>query len=524
VAVSNALGAFTYSWLPDANLLQTLTFPSGAACSNSYNPVGWLAERRNLQEGGGVVSTFTYAHDAVGLRTNVLFANGSGYGYTYDSVRQLISAHGYSSGGAADPSRQFGYTYDPAGNRIGSTNNGQPTAYRTSLLNQYTLTVAGSGPLVTNTFSYDASGNLTNETSPAGPVARAWDQENRLIMATQGDHRSEFVYNGLGQLVESREYENNVLQQSIRRVYDGALTAADLDGANTPLRTYVRGLDLSLAFEGAGGIGGLLALVDSQASMAAYYLSDGQGNVVDLVTPSGLAAAHYEYDPYGEVLALNGPLAAQPFQWSSKETHGPSNLRYYGQRFLRPAWGRWLARDPQAELGAALMLGVADSPDSEVYWSGGVEPSPYLYARNNPAQYWDAFGLACANVCGGAKSQGLDNGDLAGVICCGGNKYSCVWGTGSATGASNKKAVAISKACAAEHENDHHDDIDCPKNDCDKLSRSPFKPGKDPAAEEKNAYKVECACYKKRLPDCGKDAACKQQVEKERDYVCKLAK
>jgi RHS repeat-associated protein len=281
---------------------------------------------------------------------------------------------------------------------------------------------------------------------------------------------------------------------------------------------------LSLSLDGAGGIGSLLALADAASGTAAYYLSDGRGNIVDLLASNGMLVGHYEYDPYGNVLEASGSLATQPFQWSSKEAHALADLRYYGQRFLRSPWGRWLSRDPRDELGYALVLGVASSPDSEAYWNAVAEPSAYLYVRNNPVRYWDAFGLACANVCGGAKTAGLDSGDLAGVICCGGNKYSCVWGTGSATGASNNKAITITKACAAAHENDHHDDIDCPKKDCDKLSRSPFKPGKDPAKEEKNAYKAECACYKVRLADCGKDAACKAQVEKEQNYVCNLAK
>ena len=57
------------------------------------------------------------------------------------------------------------------------------------------------------------------------------------------------------------------------------------DSSNAPLITYSRGLDLSGSVQGAGGIGGLLALSQPSTvnSQPAYYHADGNGNVTALI-------------------------------------------------------------------------------------------------------------------------------------------------------------------------------------------------------------------------------------------------
>lgn len=78
-----------------------------------------------------------------------------------------------------------------------------------------------------------------------------------------------------------RDYSWNgsgwVLTNETRLIYDGNIPIQHRDASNLPTLTLTRGRDLSGTFEGAGGIGGLLALTDHtalhvQAAMAlAYY-------------------------------------------------------------------------------------------------------------------------------------------------------------------------------------------------------------------------------------------------------------
>jgi len=165
--------------------------------------------------------------------------------------------------------------------------------------------------------------------------------------------------------------------------------------------------------------------------------------------------------------------------------------------FYNPQPGRWLNRDPIGEEGGNNL---------------------YAFVANSPISHYDLVGLfltgcsknPCSDPCGEAKKKGLDSGDVAGVICCGDKKYSCVWISGGATGAGNKKAKAILDKCSGAHEDDHHDDIDCPSGPG--ISRPPFKPGKSPKAEECLAYKAEVACLKSSISGCDSDPQCISQV------------
>src|SRR5262249_44626181 len=148
--------------------------------------------------------------------------------------------------------------------------------------------------------------------------------------------KSEFTYDGLGQRRLRTEYvwQNGSWQTSsvTSYIYANGLVIQERDGNNTPLVSYTRGPDAG------GGIGGLLARTDHTAQSHGYYHSDGCGNVSTILNSSQFLLARYLYDPYGNTLVAAGPLAqANKYRFSSKETHGPSGLIYFGLRFYNPA-------------------------------------------------------------------------------------------------------------------------------------------------------------------------------------------
>jgi len=51
--------------------------------------------------------------------------------------------------------------------------------------------------------------------------------------------------------------------------------------------------------QGAGGVGGLLAVTDSTGTYYPTY--DGNGNVSEYLDTTGTFVAHYEYDPFGRI-------------------------------------------------------------------------------------------------------------------------------------------------------------------------------------------------------------------------------
>jgi hypothetical protein len=124
---------------------------------------------------------------------------------------------------------------------------------------------------------------------------------------------------------------------------------------------------------------------------------------------------------------------------------------------------------------------------------------------------------AVTDCCSDSKTSGLDNGDIAGVICCNKVKHACLWSSGGATGATDATAVAIVDHCGVVHEYAHFDDIDCPSGAGP--HRPSFKAGKDAGTEEKKSYAVEKKCLEKMIGKCGTNSDCIKQVKKELAHV-----
>jgi RHS repeat-associated protein len=225
-------------------------------------------------------------------------------------------------------------------------------------------------PATPEAFAYDLDGNLTGD----GRWLYTWDAENRLIaMETVGaclqaipgfpGRRLEFNYDAAGRRIQKKVSNWSgsayVLATDRRFLYDGWNMIAELDGLSglAPVRTFAWGLDLSGSAQGAGGVGGLLAISAGTATYAAGY--DGNGNVLTLIdAATGATAVDYEYGPFGEPLKATGVAAAlNPFRFSTKYTDDESDLLYYGFRYYCPNTGRWLSRDPAEEEGGHNLYG-----------------------------------------------------------------------------------------------------------------------------------------------------------------------
>ena len=141
--------------------------------------------------------------------------------------------------------------------------------------------------------------------------------------------------------------------------------------------------------ESAGGIGGVLAVHDASSSEDYVYCYDANGNVGQMIAweadygnatgngwHSDRLVARYEYDPYG---AIVGPdtdddgdfdendepgtyAAANPLRFSTKYWDDETGLGYWGCRYYDPRLGRWISRDPLAELGGDNLYGNRGTP------------------------------------------------------------------------------------------------------------------------------------------------------------------
>ena len=161
-------------------------------------------------------------------------------------------------------------------------------------------------------------------------------------------------------------------------------------------RSYLWGPDTSGTLDGAGGVGGLLAMRrherSTQSTETFWATHDLNGNIIGLVQlpvtgsqPAKMAV--YDYDASGQVTQVNEPEANfNPIRFSSKYTDSETGLVYYGYRYLSTELGRWISRDPIGEEGGVNLYGMVGNDavnrwDLLGHWegSGGGPDGPPIF-------------------------------------------------------------------------------------------------------------------------------------------------
>ena len=430
---------FTYGYLANSSLVQTLTSPHHVATRTYEANRDVLASISNdlpagktYQHAGGVtngpiqISAYGYVVNSLGQRTDltrqgVAFAPSHydhvGYNATgepsrgiggemdggaaaarranerAERVSQLVATNRFSGTtpgqGAAQTTWDQGYVFDGLGNRTASTASvgaGNIT-YTPDSLNEYDWV---SVPGVNNSFApvYDDDGNLLQD----GWTDQTWDGENRMISRsprwqTGNDFRWAYDYDFRGRRVKmvGELWTGSVWQHYMTEtfLYDGWNVACSYAkfGADSTWhkRSYTWGLDLSGSLQGAGGVGGLLALngwyYPGSAGTAKWvYCYDGNGNVTQLLGTSGthvILGAHYEYDAFGQITAAPNPWA----YWTNIAWSNPFR---FSTKFLS-AWNR-----RNYEYNVALVLRVSRSR----FGIGCARPLGYSHKARGKPDSW----------------------------------------------------------------------------------------------------------------------------------------
>lgn len=399
--------AYTYN---AANLRTRVTREDGAYLNYGYDELGQVSSGRKFGAGGQSVPghDYAWAFDDIGNRRTSI-ANGAVSTHAPNPLNQYSDrAVSGSIGvlGAADPAATVTVALDQGPP--------QPTLRQGELFyRQFNVpnAAAAQNPILRITgvrnlagpnqedavteltqsvfiartpeiFVHDADGNLIADSR----WSYTWDAENRLIAmetaataATSGATRQrlEFAYDAEGRRVSKRVLTWHtgsglwIVSAQLKFVYDGWLLLAELNAlaANSPLRTYVWGLDLSGTMGNAGGIGGLLAINDAATGTTHFAAYDGTGNLAALVKASdGTLTARYDYNAFGEPMLHEGPFAHDnPFRFSTKYTDPESGHAYFGYRCYAPETGRWLSRDLIGEAGGENVYGfTGNAPTSWV--------------------------------------------------------------------------------------------------------------------------------------------------------------
>ena len=419
-AALNAVSkSFTYTY-NDANQRTRTDREDGTYWSYGYDAFGHLEDAsKHLADNSPLAGhQYGYDYDSLGNRTSATFggdATGTAglqtIGYTaktgdrnqYDTITTpgVVLTRGKANTNAVVT----------VNSEIAQDRQGEHFAHQTSVANelgavlQQITVIADDGtdtdtvtrdelvPDANSAYEYDADGNVTFD----GYREFTWDAENRLLsvqsrsgLSPPGatEYKVEYAYDFLSRRIErkaSQKIGNHwYTVQERRYLYDGWNVIAEISGDNsgqTLEQSYLWGLDLSNSLQGAGGVGGLLAIERHTGSQAGVHFAshDGNGNVVALTNAGdGEQSASYEYDPFGNLLEMSGVFAAQnPYRFSTKRQDALTGLYDYGYRTYDPVTGRWLSRDPIAE-------------------SGGL--NLYGFILNDPLMYIDVLGREPATI------------------------------------------------------------------------------------------------------------------------------
>ncbi|MBK8915194.1 MAG: hypothetical protein IPM64_11455 [Phycisphaerales bacterium] len=480
-----------YDYTNDDLARRTGVDHTGAAFSASQELSHGYNERNELTQtdrevSGEFLRRWSYAYDAIGNRLQhlltedpegldeVIVANG---GYQRNSLNQYTNVNELR---ADSNTTAVSHAHDADGNLVSVTAVSGDMDCRGTLTNfdidvfvdaiiegppftdYYTAyptcdhlngDVNGDGYL--NNLDIDLFVGLVVGNGNSARTTLTWDAENRLRSfgptagsEAEGMTRVEFRYDYMGRRVEKAVYEWDatgesgswVTQSRTRFVYDGWNLIQELNvptaGDPTVLRQYTWGLDLSGqngnstvgGLHGAGGIGGLLSVYDTNGTTTGEYatsddksyvfLYDANGNVGQLVEwasgaggSSGMAwatgrvAAKYEYDPYGNIVGPDadndgniaeeaGTYAAiNPFRFSTKFLDPETGLYYYGYRYYSPRLGRWINRDPIEERGGPnVFASLGNEP------TAAIDALGHCAAASQPANDERDKAEACRKV------------------------------------------------------------------------------------------------------------------------------
>ena len=238
-------------------------------------------------------------------------------------------------------------------------------------------------PQASESFTHDEDGNLTSDSL----WTIVWNAENRRTLIESRSSvpaaakaREQWTFLPDGRWIERIVLTNEVPMLTNRYVWDGNVLLAVLNHTNSVELAFMRGLDLSGTLQGAGGVGGLLAVKVGSAGPTSltntthFVAYDGNGNVAALVdAATGVESARYEYGPFAEPLRMTGPMAqVNPIRFSTQFADDVTGDVKYLYRDYDTPTGRWKSRDPIGERG---------------------EIGLHLYNRNDPLGFFDALGL-----------------------------------------------------------------------------------------------------------------------------------
>ncbi|HXM56152.1 MAG TPA: polymorphic toxin-type HINT domain-containing protein, partial [Candidatus Dormibacteraeota bacterium] len=272
----------------DAGNVVSATAPSGAAATNSYDAVGELTTNTDAS---GVVTQ--YGYDFAGRRVRTADGLGRTARTDFDALGRMAADSDLAPGGQT--LRTQTYAYDAAGDLTASTDAlGHTTTYAYDAGSQLVQQVepVSDTASITTTFGYDAAGNRTRYTDGRG---------NSTI----------YTFNSLG-LPESVVEPATAAQPAAA---DRTWTASyDADG--NPVRLTAPGGSVrQRTFDAAGRLTRETGSGAESSTADRVMAYDAVGRLTSVSAPGG--SDTYTYDDRGLTLSAGGPSGTASFAFDA---------------------------------------------------------------------------------------------------------------------------------------------------------------------------------------------------------------
>lgn len=445
IGVNNALDNFTYTYDSASARLKTASRTAGQIAALSYFSSSNAQNQQRLQTilnrtpSGTAISQFDYGYSADGeignwtRQMDGITGPTNFYAFSYDSVNQLLAAT-LKSGTPAGPGplvKDFGYTYDGAGNRLtdyvtNSVNvSGSATTLSYNNLNELTKRSVGervnfigtatdtSTPVTVNVSGSPAtmSGSgfngygIASSNSPVVPIVardnagnratnrywvtnlvvtgiaevQAYDLNGNLVADASGGTTNTYEWDAANRMTAMERVTSGARVSRSEFTYDGLgrrvkIVEKDGSGTVTSTKHFVWcGLELCQERDVTGSTitKQFFPQGEVRSGTKYFYTRDHLGSIREVTDISGSVLARYDYDPYGFRTKISGSFDCD-FGFTGHYFHAASGLCFALFRVYDPNTGRWLNRDPLAERGGVNL---------------------YEYVGNNPSLWVDIYGL-----------------------------------------------------------------------------------------------------------------------------------
>jgi len=296
----------------------------------------------------GTVLNHSYSYDLGGGANNGNIASitnnlntGRTQNFTYDYMNRLASAQSQATSGADCWGDTYGY--DRYGNLLIMT----PTQCSSPSLS---VTVNSSNQITNTGFSYDASGNLTND----GANAYSWDAENRL----KSGAGTNYTFDG----------DNMRVKKGTNELYwySAASCHHPLFGRTTSVGTY------TAEFVHFNGV--QVAYRDDNTGSVYHYVNDQIASARVMTDTSGVTKFESDYYPQGGqrvITSTEDSLLKFRGKQRDSETGLDNARRMYSPNIARPLPTR-------VEIPRVVAAKTAPKP---------AALNPYVPAGNNPVTH-----------------------------------------------------------------------------------------------------------------------------------------